>query len=136
MQCYLNALSWQVLLITSVVIAFTNWCNDISKHYPGQYCLSLVLSSHLLTVKIVSSAKNGRQIGILTPSVTSSASHFWFPFNNFCMDASIPFKVYRSVKHLKIQVNVECGDHLQNYDGVMALFYLVFFGKGHYEEHT
>ena len=37
----------KLLLITSVVIAFTNWCNVISTHYPGKYCLSLVLPSHL-----------------------------------------------------------------------------------------
>ena len=35
-----------------------------------------------------------------------STSHIWFPIYN-CRDASISFKVYRRVKHCKIQVRID-----------------------------
>ena len=75
----------------------------------------------------LSPEKRGWHIGIMTLSALSStASLFWFPINNFWRDASISFKVYRRVKHHKIQVKFEFGVHPQNFDWVMALFDLVF----------
>ena len=59
-------------------------------------------------------------IGIMSLSMSLSvvlaASHFWFLINNIRRDVSISFKIYRRVKHCKIQVNFEFGDHLQNSD--------------------
>ena len=46
-------------------------------------------------------AKHGRHTVM---SLSWMAAQFWFQINNFCRDASVLFKVYRRVKHCKIQV--------------------------------
>ena len=79
-------------------------------------------------------AKHGQQIGIMSESALSSPasstaswlSHFWFPLDNFCRDASISFKVYRRVKHHKIQDKFKSRGNLQNFDRAVALFGLIF----------
>ena len=59
----------------------------------------------------VSLAKHVRHIGIMSQSallsMQVSASHIWFPIYSFCRDASISFKVYRRVKHCKIQLRID-----------------------------
>ena len=49
-------------------------------------------------------------------SSSSAASHFGFPIDNSYRDASISFKLYRRVKHHKIQVKFEKKDNPQNFD--------------------
>ena len=52
-----------------------------------------------------------------SPSPLSSAlSHFWFPINNLRIVALISFKLYRRVKHHKLQVKFSSGGHPQNFD--------------------
>ena len=66
-------------------------------------------------------------IGIMSPWTAATVlSQFWFLIDNFWRVASIYFKVYRWIKHLKIQVKLELGCHLQHFDAVMVLFYLDF----------
>ena len=66
--------------------------------------------------------KYGRHIGIMSPStlLSSTLSHIWFPINNSCRNASIPFKLHRRVNHHKIQAKLEKWGNLHNFDWVMA----------------
>ena len=78
----------------------------------------------------MSPAKHGRHIGIMISSssaLSSVASHFWFLINNFWRDSSISFNVNRKIKHHKIQVKFEFGDHLQILDREMAFLTLRFW---------
>ena len=47
---------------------------------------------------------------------SSALSHFWFPIDNLQIVASISFKLYRRVKHYKLQVKFSSGGHPQNFD--------------------
>ena len=71
----------------------------------------------------------------MTPSASSSssaASHFWFPSNNFCRDASVSIKACRRANHYKIEVKFEFGDHPQNFVsyGPFLLSFRQNFGFG------
>ena len=55
---------------------------------------------------IVSPAKQGGHIGIMTPtaaSLSSGASHFLFVIDNSWRDASILFKPYRKINNHKLR---------------------------------
>ena len=70
---------------------------------------------------IVSPGKQGWHKGIMTlvaAASLSEASHFWFSIDNSWRVASISCKLYRRVKHHKIQVKFDKGvwGNLQNFD--------------------
>ena len=75
----------------------------------------------------VSSAKRGRNIGIMSGSASPSASsawssssalsQLWFHINYFGgIDASISLKIYRRVMHHQIYVKFEVGGHPKKND--------------------
>ena len=51
-----------------------------------------------------------------TASLSSAASHLWFPIDYCLKDASISFKLYRRANHHKIHVKVDKGGNRQNVD--------------------
>ena len=75
-------------------------------------------SNGIQSTLFVAHVKQGWHVGIMTQAASSSslASHFWFPINNSSSDASISFKLYRSVKHFYVQVKFEKGVNQQSFD--------------------
>ena len=114
-----------VFLIGSKIYGLQEAAKIANKTVGGNRDSSFNLLHADYFLMLLSSADFLCSLGIMSPSA-SALSHFWFLIDNFLKGCINLFKLYRRVRHHWIQVKFESRGHPQNFDWVMALFYLDF----------